>query len=158
MTGMLRALPAGSEARVRHFLTAQRGYGLAADATIAAAREAPGRYAYTPDGCVWVAYRDGQWAAGDSSRAEARLADARRGGPLATRVDPDAVHGNDAVTYTALSGTRELTGRVEWATRDAVHVIRIQYGYAVGYAVAWERITAHVPRTGLGSGYTEPAT
>jgi hypothetical protein len=52
------------------------------------------------------------------------------------------VHDGDTITYTSLKGDRELTGRVEYATRDAVHVTRER----VTYAVAWDRVTGHTPQ------------
>lgn len=75
--GMLRALPEGSEARARHYLTAIRRYPApVADAVIEEARRFPGRYAYTPDRFAWVVHHmpAGRWASGDSTESETRIA------------------------------------------------------------------------------------
>lgn len=128
------------EAAILAWLRAERGFGVAADVTVQAARQYPGWVAYTPDGCCWATARpDSTWQAGDSADAEMRLADNRRA-PVQTRIDPDTAAKGDTITYRHLARPPELlTGEVTYATRDAVHVIRGGYGYAVD----WRRVTGH---------------
>jgi hypothetical protein len=132
----------GSRVTVLAWLRRDREFGLAADVAVAAAGQYPGWVAYTPDGCCWVTARpDGTWQAGDSADAEMRLADRRRA-PVRDRIDPDTVACGDTITYRHLSPVPELlTGRVEYATRAAVHVTRAGRVYAVD----WRRVTGHAP-------------
>jgi hypothetical protein len=137
-----RRPPAGTQAAARWYLQRELCYGIGADVTITGARRFPGRIAYTPDGCAWVtAGPRGRWAYGRSSRAEQHLAHDRRGTPVMTRVDPDAVRAGDRLSWLAPRGAATLTGAVEYATAEAVHVISGAYRYPV----AWTRITGHWP-------------
>jgi hypothetical protein len=65
-------------------------------------------------------------------------------------VNRNVVHGGDTITYTSVvGGDPELTGRVEYATRDACHVVTPGGGH---YAIAWRRVTGHTPNRGGGRG------
>ena len=59
-----------------------------------------------------------------------------------TGLDRDAVRDGDTITYVSHAGDRELSGRVEYATADAVHVTRDR----LTYAIAWSRVTGHQPK------------
>jgi len=129
-------------AMVLDWLHRERVFGLAADVTVDTAREHPGRVCYTPDGACWVRYAgEGTWLAGDSADAEMRLAHDRRR-PVRTRIDPDAIEAGDTVTYLAVEGRREYTGRAEYGTAGALHVTRDR----LTWTVEWDRLTGHTPQ------------
>jgi hypothetical protein len=57
-------------------------------------------------------------------------------------VDPDTVHVGDTITYLDSTGWCELTAEVEYATRDAVHIIV----RSLRYPIAWVRVLSHTPK------------
>ena len=90
---------------------------------------------YQEDFVGAMVIRAGRLVPGDSADAAAE-ADARTG------LDRDAVRDGDTITYVSHAGDRELSGRVEYATADAVHVTRDR----LTYAIAWSRVTGHQPK------------
>lgn len=133
----------GTEAAARFYLQRDLSFGLAADVAIGNARRHPGKVAYTPDGVAWVTVdRRGRWSCGRSSRAEQHVAHDRSSTPVATRVDPDQVRDGDRLTWLSPKGDATLTGTVEYATAEAVHVASGAYRYPI----AWTRVTGHWPK------------
>ena len=88
---------------------------------------------YQEDFVGAMVIRAGRLVPGDSADAAAATR---------TGLDRDAVRDGDTITYVSHAGDRELSGRVEYATANAVHVTRDR----LTYAIAWSRVTGHQPK------------
>lgn len=59
---------------------------------------------------------------------------------MTTTIDRDAVRQGDRITWRTINGGHEASGEVQWATREAVHVLIPGHGI---YPVEWARVESH---------------